>query len=38
MRKKGTNATVTRIGGSTTSLRIVRLATVGEAEGREQMA
>lgn len=30
------NVTVTRIGGSTTSLRSVRLATVGDAEGREQ--
>lgn len=32
------NVTVTRTGGSTTSLRSARLATVGDAEGREQTA
>lgn len=32
------NVTVTRTGGSTTSLRIARFATVGDAEGREQTA
>lgn len=37
MMEKGKNSTVTRIGGSTTSLRIISLATVINAEGREQM-
>lgn len=37
MMEKGKNSTVTRIGGSTTSLRISSLATVINAEGREQM-
>lgn len=37
MMKKGKNSTVTRIGGSTTSLRIISLATVRNAKGRKQM-
>lgn len=36
MRKKGKYVTVTRIGGSRTSLRIVRLAAVEKAVEREQ--
>lgn len=37
MMKKWKNSTVTRIGGSITSLRFISLATVRNAEGREQM-
>ena len=38
MMEKRMNVTVTRIGDSTTSLKSVRLATVRDAQGREQMA